>query len=547
MNILIRNGLIVDGTGSSGFIADILIKNDKIEQIGENIEAKDCELIDASDRVVSPGFIDMHSHGDLTILEVKEAEASIMQGVTTLLVGNCGIGLAPANEKVRTYYTDLVSKLFGTSDLELYDTLQEQMDKIKKKGTSINLAFLIPHGNVRAMFLGMEEQPATVEQIEEMKKVIGREMRAGAFGLSTGLIYPPGYITSTEELIEVCKALKEYDGLYDSHMRNEGKEILDRGIGEVIKIAEGAQIRAHISHLKAGGLFSHRVTPKVIDLIRSQREKGLFLHADLYPYEEVLLFLSVIMLPAWVLDDFEENLTNPETRKKIMDASMEYFYQFLSELPAIVRIIPRFIMKRLVYWYLKRKIRVVRVLKNHHIEGKYLGKALKTLYPNRKFIDALLDFIRDEEASITLSSKFMDEDKSITEFFKQEFVCIGSDGFLMPRGNTHPRTYGTFPRILGEYVRERQLVPLEEGIRKMTGLPASILGLNDRGLIKEGYKADLVIFNQKTIKDKATYENGRQFPDGIDYVIVNGEPTVSKGKHLGALNGQVLKYKASEK
>lgn len=539
MNLLIKNGLIVDGTGSPGYHADILLRRDTIEKIEENITAEDCEIVDASDRVISPGFIDMHSHGDFTILQVNKAEPSIMQGVTTLIVGVCGLGRAPANEKVRDYSL-FVAKLFST-EMELYDTLQEFIDMITEKGVSVNLGFFIPHGNIRTYVMGLEDRPATEEEIKKMKGLVKHGMEAGCFGLSTGLIYPPGEFTHTEELIEVCKALKEYDGIYNSHMRNEGKEIIEQGINELIQIAKEAEIKAHISHLKVGGFSVSKLPPKIINLIKSARDKGLFLHADLYPYEEVPFFVTAVLSP-WVFENFEKNLTNPETRKKVLDEIFDYFFEFTKALPKIVRIIPKFIIKWIMISYIKKKIRVLRVLNNHQIEGKFLGEALKILYPRTKFLEALLDFVRDEEGFITLSYKWMDEKKSILSFFKQDFVCIGTDGFLVPEGNTHPRAYGTFPKILGDYVRERQLVSLEEGIRKMTGLPASILGLTDRGLIREGYKADLVIFNPTTIKDNATYVNGRQYPSGIDSVIVNGEITVASGNYNGVLNGQILKH-----
>ena len=550
MNILIKNGNIIDGSGSPGYTADILIKDNKIETIGKNLETKGYDIIDASNRVVAPGFIDMHSHADLSILEVNGAEAMVRQGITTAIVSVCGLGLAPANKIVRTYYNLLVTKLLSTSEMQLYNTLPELMDAIIKKGISINLAFFVPHGNIRGYVLGMEERAATTEEIEKMKDLIKQGMEAGAFGLSTGLIYPPGEKTHTDELIEICKALNEYDGIYNSHVRNEGRNILGEGIGELIQIAKGAQVKAHISHLKVGGFSAKKLPPKIIDLIKKARAEGLFLHADLYPYEEVPFFLSASVLKPWVFDDFEGNLTNPDTRKEILEDIFQYFYDQMKELPLyariFTRILPKAVIKKVVVSYIKKRIRVLRVLHNHHVEGKYLGEALEILYPERKFLDAMLDFVRDEESYITFCYKFMNEERSTISFFQEDFVCIGSDGFIVSEGSTHPRVYGTFPRILGEYVRERQLVSLEEGIRKMTGLTASILALTDRGLVKEGYKADLVIFDPVTIRDTSTYEDSYQFPVGIDYVIVNGEITVAEGEYLGTLNGQIIKHKQKD-
>ncbi|MFX0135878.1 MAG: amidohydrolase family protein [Candidatus Hodarchaeota archaeon] len=546
MDILIKNGIIIDGTGSPGYKADILIKEDRIEKIQTDIKVNDYQVIDASNKVVAPGFIDMHSHGDLTILSINKAEATVMQGITTLVVGMCGIGMAPANEKVRNYYSTLVTRLFTIPNMQLYDTLQDYMEAIKKRGVSTNLAFFIPHGNVRICILGMEDRSPTPEELNEMKQIVRRGMEAGAFGLSTGLIYPPGSITPTEEIIELCKVVGhgEYNGIYDSHMRDEGANILDRGIGELIRIAKEANIRAHISHIKIGGGASLKLTNDVINLIKNARNnEGLFIHADLYPYEEVGLFLSAVMLRPWVFENLVGNLTNPNTRKKIAEESLQYFFQFLTGLPPQIQSLSKEEKENLIISYIKQYFRVTSVMKNHHIEGKYLGRALKILYPKRKFIDALLDFILDEQGSIILTVKFMDEKTSILSLFKQDFVCIGTDGFLIAEGQTHPRSYGTFPRILSNYIKEKKLLSIEEGIRKMTSLPASILGLNDRGIIKIGNKADLVVFDPESIKDKATYKNSRQYPEGIDYVIINGDITVANGKHLGILSGRILKHR----
>ncbi|GAH45072.1 unnamed protein product, partial [marine sediment metagenome] len=262
-------------------------------------------------------------------------------------------------------YNLLVTKLFSTSEMQLYDTLSELMDRIAKKGVSINLAFFIPHGNIRGYVLGMKQRAATTEEIEKMKKLIKQGMDAGAFGLSTGLIYHPGENTHTGELIEVCKALTEYDGIYNSHVRNEGKYILEQGIGELLEIAKGAQVKAHISHLKVGGFSAKKLPPKIINLIKNARAEGLFLHADLYPYEEVPFFLSGSVLKPWVFDDFEENLTNPDTRKKVLDVLFQYFYEQMKELPLyariLIRILPKFVINKIVVSYIKKKIRVLRI------------------------------------------------------------------------------------------------------------------------------------------------------------------------------------------
>ncbi len=548
MDLLVKNGLIIDGTRANGFYADLLIRNEKIEEINEDLSAEHCRVIDASNKVVAPGFIDLHSHADLTILKVNTAEAYLMQGVTTIAVSMCGIGLAPANDKVKKYYADFVTKLFGREELTLYETLQDYFHKIEEYGISPNLAFLIPHGNVRTCVLGFEERHPTEAELEEMKQIVKEGMETGAFGLSTGLMYPPGSASTTEEIIELCKVVRDYGGIYDSHIRNESTGVLTEGMRELIRIASEADIQAQISHWKAGGFFAWKLTPKMISMVQLARNRGLKIYADLYPYKEGATSLSAILLPPWVFKNFEKHLSNPVTRKKIIDETLEKIYfAFLKDLPWFIKILPKFFIKKLIFAYSKRRLRIISVIHNHHIEGMFLGEALEVLYPGKDFLEALLDFIRDEEGAIMASFKLMSEHRSIFKLIKQDFVAVGSDGFLVYEGNTHPRSYGCFPKILGNYVREKKLFSLEEGIYKMTGLPAQILGLPDRGIIKEGKVADIVIFDPETIRDNATYENGTQFPDGIDYVIVNGEITIANGKHLGVLNGKVLKHKKIQK
>jgi len=415
------------------------------------------------------------------------------------------------------------------------------MEAIEEKGISPNLAFFIPHGNVRTGVLGMEDRPATGEELEIMKTIIRRDMEAGAFGLSTGLIYSPGIITPTEEIIELAKVVSEYNGIYDSHMRNEGTSVVDTGMNELIEIARKAQIQAHISHWKAAGNTAWNLTSDMINLVKKVRSEGLNIHADLYPYEASSSSLSGLLLKPWVYVNFKENLTKSELRKKILDDIINTLMSnYLTNVPE------GFSKSDLIEGiisYLMTNTRIISALYNREVEGFKLDKALKSLYPKKKTLEALLDFIRDEEGSIMVSIKMMSERKSIISLFKQDFVCIGSDGIIPLKGNTHPRSYGTFSKILGRYIREKKIVSFEEGIRKMTSLPASILHLKDRGIIKSGYKADLVVFDPETIADKATYKNGCQYPEGIDYVIVNGEITVEKGRHHGTLNGQILKHK----
>ena len=538
MSILIKNGLVVDGTGSPSYKADILIKDDKIVKIGENLDANGSKIIDASNRVVSPGFIDPHNHSDLTLFQSYKIEPYIMQGVTTLAIGMCGLGIAPANEKVVENYFDFLNKAFVSTG-GIYRSLQEYFDDIESKGgVSANLAFFIPQGNVRACVLGAEERTATEEEINAMKDIVRENMEAGAFGLSTGLVYPPGSVTPTEELIELSKVVSEYDGIYDSHMRNEGTYVIDVGMSELVRIAREANVKAHISHWSVIARKDlKKQTARVIEYMKKAQDEGLKISADVTVYPDGATSLSFILLPTWVFDNFEENLTNEDTRKKIADEVFEKVHSFF--LPGE----PDESKRKALYEGLSKSTEIISATHATQIEGLPIYDALKKLYPNKNIEDALLDFIRDEEGGIMIRVQTKDEKKSVIPIFKQEYVCPSSDGFLEMKKNTHPRSYGAFARVLQRWVREMKIVSLEEAIRKMTSLPASILSLSDRGLIKEGYKADIVIFDQDTIEEKGTIANGRQHPVGIDYVIVNGAITAEKGKHTGALSGQILKHR----
>ncbi|MBD3255550.1 MAG: amidohydrolase family protein [Candidatus Lokiarchaeota archaeon] len=529
MNTIIKNGTIIDGTGSERYKADLLISDHVISKIGSNLNFSEIELVDASEMLVSPGFIDMHSHADLKILELNKAEAYLRQGVTTIVGGMCGLGLAPANDFVRKYYTTLVKSIIGSSEFTLFDTLDEFIREIEKKGISPNLALFIPHGNVRMSVMGMDDRAPSVKQLDAMKDMIRDGMEAGAFGMSTGLIYPPGNLSKTEELIELSKIVSEYDGIYDSHMRNEALDVIKIGMGELVKISKNSNVQAQISHWKTGINSMWDLTKDMINYAKEARNGGLKIYADVYPYEESSTSLVGILLESWVYKDFRGNLSKDKTRKRILEEivknlSSVYFSKVSSEITSED-------VAKLIFAYLKRKIRIISVLHNHNIEGLKLGKALKILYPNVSFPDALLNFMRDEEGSIMISIKQMHERKGILPLLKQDFVCIGSDGFLVKELNTHPRSYGTFPRILCRYVREKKMFSFEEAIRKMTSLPAKILGLKSRGKIQEGYFADLVIFDPNYIEDMATYANGRQFPRGIKHVFVNGKITVKDSKH----------------
>ncbi|MHA1266531.1 MAG: N-acyl-D-amino-acid deacylase family protein [Candidatus Helarchaeota archaeon] len=542
MKLLIKNGLVIDGTGAPGENIDLLIEGDKIIQMSRDLQVEDAEIIDAAGKIVCPGFIDIHNHADFNIYTVNQAEAFVMQGLTTLLVGHCGLGAAPATEAVEQYYADFAKKALSVEP-HLWSDLATCFADLEKKGIALNLAFLIPQGNVRACVMGLDMRPATAEELKEMKAIVREGMEAGAFGLSTGLVYPPGSATPTEELIELSKVVAEYGGIYDSHMRNEGAKVLEVGMSEVIRIAQEANVKAHISHWSVISRYKvEQLTADAIQLFNHALKEGLQLTADVVPYDDGVTSLPFVILETWVFENFAENLTNPDTRARIKKEIFErIFAMFLAGAPWYLRLIPKFLIKRLMLPVLAKQVVLLHTTSGE-FNGKTLYEALKARYPQRNLFDALLDFMRDEEGGIVIRIQFKDEEKSVVPLLKQPYVCVSSDALLIPQGNNHPRTFGAFPRVIERLVRERKWMQLEEAVQKMTSLPAKILGIPNRGILKEGNIADIVIFDFKRIREKATFANGNQHPEGIDYVIVNGHIVVEKGEHLGVLKGKILRH-----
>jgi len=542
--LLIKNGRVIDGTGSPGLYADVRVRGDTIEAVAPGLKADDAQVIDARGQAVTPGFIDMHHHGDLTLLAFNFAEPCLMQGVTTLAASVCGLGPAPSNQRVADYYERFLGNLLGLRHLQLFATLEDYYHQIETAGISPNLALFVPHGNIRAHVMGLAQRPPTAIELDQMKALVAQGMQAGAFGISTGLVYPPGSLAGTGELIALAKVVQQYGGLYVSHLRDEGMGVLEKGMQELFHIARQSNIRAHISHWKAGSRFAWRLTPKMIAAVQRARQEGLDIHADIYPYEEAATSLGAVLLPPWVFENYHDNLSTPATRLKIIAAIKDLTAgALLSEAAGPwVRPIPKPWIHRLAAIFLQKNVRILSVLKRREVEGLFLRQALHRLYPRVEFFNALLDFLRDEEGAVMASFKVMSEKKSVLKLIRQKFVCIGSDGLLTAGRNTHPRSYGCFARILGPYVRKKRVLTLEEAVRKMTALPAGILGLTDRGLIKPGCRADLVIFDPQIVGDTATYKNARQFPIGISQVFVNGRLTVDRGKHLGTLAGRILRH-----
>ncbi|MBI5641450.1 MAG: D-aminoacylase [Nitrospirae bacterium] len=522
MDILIKDGLLHDGCRNEPFISDILISAGRILSIGVSVTADADMVIDAKGLVVSPGFIDSHSHSDFTILADPRAEGKILQGITTEINGNCGMSAGPLYGKaVERREADL--RELGIR--ERWNSLGEYMRIIKEKGIAVNTAFLAGHGNIRGSVVGYEDKSASDAYMTEMRRLLRETIDDGAIGLSTGLIYPPGLYSDTEELVNLSCVLKEKELIYTSHMRSEGDSLVD-AVDEVISIGKRTGIRVHISHIKTAGQQNWHKAEKVISRLDEAMRSGVRISCDRYPYTASSTDLDSI-LPPWVFAGGNEEelrrLGDDNDRKRIMDGLKQQ-------------------CSSAGYW---GKVIVSSVVtdRNRWMEGLTLEEISKKLGTDE--MNALFRILIGERLRVGAVFLSMSEE-NLGKFLSLSYCMIGSDSsarcFDGPtkQGKPHPRTFGTFPRLFGRYVREEGLLSLSEAIYKSTSLAAETFGLRDRGKILEGMHADIVVFDPDEIIDKATFEDPYQRPEGIGYVLVNGVPAVWEGRATGSLSGEVL-------
>lgn len=522
-DIVIKNGRIVDGSGNPWFKADIGIKDGKIVKIGKIDDKVAEEVIDANGLIVTPGFIDMHAHDDLIFFKDLFNKPKLQQGVTTVVIGNCGISPAPINKNtldILKAYTGILGRDVSF-DWTSYGEFLDKLEALGELGT--NVAGLVGHGTIRIAVMGMEARDPTKEELEEMKKLVAQSMEEGAFGMSTGLIYPPGVYSKTEELIELSKVVAKYGGIYATHMRDEADHLIE-AVKEAIRIGREAGVSVEISHHKAAGKANWGKIRETLKMIERAREEGIDLTADAYPYTAGSSYLAAI-LPPWAHEGGEEKLKercrNPKTREEMK--------KFIEERTDWQNFIKQAGWENIVLAYSPTYPEFI---------GKNILEISKEL--NKNPYDVVCDIIAEDGTSAEMIIFMMDE-KDVEIVISHPYVMVGTDGLDTGEGNPHPRAYGTFPRVIGVYARDKKLMTIEEAVRKMASLPAQKLGLKDRGLIREGMWADIVIFDPKTIKDKATYQEPRNTPDGIEYVIVNGVISVEKGEVTGKRGGKVLR------
>ncbi|MEC1524514.1 D-aminoacylase [Neobacillus niacini] len=525
-DLMIRNGKIIDGTGSPWFYGDIGVKDGRIERIGKLSSWEAKEVIDAKGQVVSPGFIDMHTHSDLVILDEPLIEAKVRQGITTDLLGQDGIAAAPLPEEFVSPWRKNMAGLNGTPPIDWdWRTVGDYLNKIESNNPSYNLAVLAPHGNIRMEVMGLDNRPATDEEIKQMQDVLRRSLEEGAVGLSTGLIYPPCCFAEMKELEALCKVIAEYGVPLVIHQRSEGDEILE-SMQELIDMMKRCGAHLHFSHLKNCGKDNWYKTPDVLKKIDQARVEGLEVTFDQYPYTAGSTMLSAI-LPPWAHDGGSEKMLERLTDSVLRERMVSEMATALKGWDSISK------------WAGWDGIIITSVdsTERQHVVGKTIIQ-IAELENRTDYANVALDLILHEKNAVGMIDFVMNEE-SIKAILAHPAGTIGSDGLL--GGEPHPRAYGSFPRILGKYVREEKVLPLESMIRRMTSQPARIIGLQDRGILREGMAADIVIFDPDQIIDQATFERPRQYNIGIDTVIVNGQVVIEGEQAYRKAAGKVIR------
>jgi len=528
-DLVITNGHIIDGTGSPWYSGDVGIRGGKIAAIGNLSDTQSTRTIDVHGMVVAPGFIDMLGQSELTILVDPRLPSKIYQGVTTEITGE-GSSIAPLNDSIIQFDRRGFAQYHITPD---WRTFQQYFARLEKQGMGINLASFVGATQVRRMVLGDDDKQPTPAQLGQMRELVRQAMREGAVGVSTSLEYAPAPYAKTEELIALASEASKFGGIYATHMRDESNAILP-AIDEALRIGREGHLPVEIWHLKVAGKANWGRMPEVVAKINAARAGGMDVSGDTYAYTAWFNSLSAF-IPAWAHDGGDvmliERLKDPAMRARIRKDMMTPSNEWDNEWQEING--PQDIL-----------IGVVQNLKLLPLQGKRLAEVAKM--QNKDPIDALFDLLIDDNAATGVAVFGMSE-PDIVLALQQPWVAFDNDSSgtspegILGQEHPHPRAYGTFPRILRKYVREEKRLTLEDAIRKCSALPAQRMRLTDRGVLKAGMWADVVVFDPATVRDLATFENPNQLSEGMEYVLVNGVAVIDQGKQTGALPGKVLR------
>jgi N-acyl-D-amino-acid deacylase len=527
-DLILRGGTIYDGTGSPGVVGDVAVSGDRIAALGDLGRAKGDAEVDVKGLAVAPGFINMLSWAVATLIHDGRSQGDIRQGVTLEVFGE-GESMGPWNEEMKRI--NLAQQDSIRYDIE-WTTLGEYLDFLVKKGIAPNVASFVGATTVRIHELGYQNRPPTPEELDRMRALVRTAMEEGAMGVGSSLIYAPAFYAQTPELIELCKVAAEYGGMYISHMRSEGARLLE-AIDELITISREAGLPAEIYHFKASGKENWSKLDQAIAKVEQARSSGLRITADMYTYVAGSTGLDATM-PPWVqeggLDAWIERMRDPAVRTKLgqeMNTPTDQWENM----------------------YLSATPEGILLVGFHNPELRPLiGKTLAQVAAERgkQPWETAIDLVTEDRGRVD-AVYFMIGEENIKKQIPLPWVSFGSDaGSMAPEGaflesSTHPRAYGNVPRLLGKYVRDEKLIPLEEAIRKLTTLPAENLGIKDRGKLESGYYADLVVFDPATIQDHATFEESHQYSTGVKHVWVNGVSVLRDGEHTGALPGKVVR------
>jgi len=526
-DLVIRHGTVYDGTGSAGVVEDLAIQGDRIAARGDLSSARGRQEVDASGLAVAPGFIDMLNHSETSLIEDGRSQGMIRQGVTLAVFGESSMG--PLSERMKQ---DLKERQSDIKFDYTWTTLGQYLDHLVQRGVSTNVASFVSAATVRAHEIGYDNRPPTAEELDRMRGHVRTAMDEGAMGLTTALIYIPGVFASTGELVELAKVASQSGGMYVSHMRSEGNRLLE-AIDETLTIAREANIRAEIYHLKASGESNWPKLAAAIEKIEAARKQGLDVTADMYTYTAGSTGLDAAM-PPWVQEGgykaWAQRLRDPKVRARVrkdMTTPQDVWENLMLAAGGDGTLLVGFKSEAL-----------------RQYAGKTLGEVARLRGTSLQ--DTAMDLVVEDGSRVQVVYFLMSEE-NVRRQIALPWVSFGSDAASMAsegvfiKTSTHPRAYGNFARLLGKYVRDEHVVPLEEAIRKLTSLPAATLRVKERGRLAPGYFADVVAFDPKTIADRATYEKPHQYAAGVRHVWVNGVQVLKDGEHTGQKPGRVVR------
>jgi N-acyl-D-amino-acid deacylase len=526
-DLAITNAKIVDGTGNPWFYGDVGIESNRISFVGRlPRDASVGRTVNALGRVLCPGFIDIHTHSDFLLLRDPLVLSDLKQGVTTQVIGQCGISPAPiTSERVEALdrYVGFIKA--GADPDWTWRTFRDWLDVLDTLPLGTNIAAMVGHGTVRLAVMGFENRKPDREELRNMRALVVEAMAAGAFGMTSGLIYPPGMYSSDEEIVEISAGLRDSGGIYATHMRNESSDVM-RCVRETIAVAEQNGVPGEISHHKAAGRKNWGLVNETLRLLDEARDRGVDMTADQYPYTAGSTTLRAI-LPPWVneggVEETIQRLMDPHLRRRIAEEIMinEDWENLFLHSGGAEGIIPVYTPQT----------------------SEYEGKTLAQIgdMTGKAPLEAAFDIIVANRGSDN-SCYIMMSEEDVQAVLRHPLVMVASDSIPSgPGGKCHPRTNGTFPRVLGRYVRDLGCLRLEEAVRKMSGLPAGRLGLRSKGLIRSGMDADLLVFDPDVVREGADFDHPHRNPVGIDYVLVNGRIAIENGKHTGVAAGEVLR------